>query len=211
MNPNSRSSCATLLQLPYFEKIRTSPSKWSSVQMETPEEVSNRRPSFNDASTSLICLDGLSIQNPKKTVPQPTSLQANPAEQQSQNGPTHHGFARADQRKIVGSTCSLTSKGTSVKLQPAVFPWLSGSCSQLNRRAGSGSSHTPTSTKTGMLQSDPHLGQASSTRYQGSTPTNQIASTRNHLVPLWPATRRAPSAVGIGTYKESDEGLKIAK
>ncbi|VUZ46729.1 unnamed protein product, partial [Hymenolepis diminuta] len=100
MNPNSRSSCATLLQLPYFEKIRTSSSKSPSVQIETPEEVSNRRPSFNDAATSLICLDGLSIQNPKKTVPQSTSLQANPAEQQSQNGPTHHGFARADQRKV---------------------------------------------------------------------------------------------------------------
>ncbi|VDN97163.1 unnamed protein product [Rodentolepis nana] len=193
MNPSGRSSCATLLQLPYFEEMRNSSSKCPSVQSEAPEEVSNPRPSPNDATTPLICLDGISLQNPKKSLPQPINLQATVTEQ-SPNGPTHHGFVRADQRKLVGSVCSLNSKGTAVKLQPAAFPWISGSCSQLNKRAGSDSINTPTATKAGTLQSDLHLGHNSSTRNQGPPLTNQVTSTRNHLIPLWPATRRAPSA-----------------
>ncbi|KAM7540579.1 hypothetical protein Aperf_G00000044358 [Anoplocephala perfoliata] len=121
MNPNNRYSCAALLKLPYFEKMRSSSSQRSSIQLETSEDVNAQRSSANESITPVICLDGLSLQNPKKNPVQPNSSQSVLTEQQHpQNGPTHHAFARADQRKLGESTCSLVSKGTLMKLQPAV-------------------------------------------------------------------------------------------
>ncbi|KAM7540580.1 hypothetical protein Aperf_G00000044358 [Anoplocephala perfoliata] len=120
MNPNNRYSCAALLKLPYFEKMRSSSSQRSSIQLETSEDVNAQRSSANESITPVICLDGLSLQNPKKNPVQPNSSQSVLTEQQHpQNGPTHHAFARADQRKLGESTCSLVSKGTLMKLQPA--------------------------------------------------------------------------------------------
>nr|CDS22677.1 cyclin dependent kinase 1 [Echinococcus granulosus] len=204
MDPNGRSTCSALLQLLYFEKIRSpdASSKEHSLQIDVPDEASVQRPSSKNTEAAIICLDGLSLQNlsgkvrrNEKATGQTGVSQSNLTEPHGQNASTHHTFVRADQRKLDRSTCSLANKETSMKLQPTTFPWLSGSCAQLNRRSSGDQSHnsSPNTAMTGiqldLLSTQPQR------RFQGSTTTNMAALMRSgHLTPAWPTAHRTPSA-----------------
>ncbi|KAL5964849.1 Cyclin-dependent kinase-like 1 [Taenia solium] len=205
MDPNGRSTCSALLQLLYFEKIRNpdAPAKVPSLQIDASDEVTVQRPLSNEVTTaSVIYLDGLSLQNAsgkgrrtEKPTGQVAVSQSTFAESHGQNASTHHTFVRADQRKLAGSMYSLANKGTAMKLQPVAFPWLSGSCTQLNRRSGGDPNRTP-SPNTAMtgLRSDSQATQPL-IRFQGLTATNVTMPVRGgHLTPAWPIAHRTPSA-----------------
>ncbi|VDK37352.1 unnamed protein product [Taenia asiatica] len=205
MDPNGRSTCSALLQLLYFEKIRNpdASAKVPSLQIDASDEVTAQRPLSNEVTTaSVIYLDGLSLQNAsgkgrrtEKPTGQVVVSQSTLAESHGQNASTHHTFVRADQRKLAGSMCSLANKGTAMKLQPVAFPWLSGSCTQLNRRSGGDPNRTPSpNTATAGLRSDLQATQPL-TRFQGLTATNVTMPIRGgHLTPAWPIAHRTPSA-----------------
>ncbi|KAL5112087.1 Cyclin-dependent kinase-like 1 [Taenia crassiceps] len=206
MDPNGRSTCSDLLQLLYFEKIRNPEASTNlpSLQTDAPNEASAQRPLSNEATTaSVIYLDGLSLQNPSgkcRKTEKPTGqavavAQSTMAETHGQNAPTHHNFVRADQRKLAGSMCSLANKGNAMKLQPVTFPWLGGSCTQLNRRSG-GDPCRNSSANTTTVSLRPDLQSTQQpTRFQGSTATNVTMQIRGgHLTPAWPTAHRTPSA-----------------
>uniref|UniRef100_A0A5K3EXN9 cyclin-dependent kinase n=2 Tax=Mesocestoides corti TaxID=53468 RepID=A0A5K3EXN9_MESCO len=179
MDPNSRSTCSALLQLPYFQKTRnsTSTSSQGPVQNDAPDDEPTKRPTSKETVASVICLDGMSLQSPAVKARSGDRAAPSCPGVTTESAP-HHTFVRADQRKLAGSTISLSSKGTSMKLQPATVPWLSGSSTQINRRSGSGhlNHHGP-------HQPDPP------SRLQAAP-----AASRGHVTPPSRTSRRAPSA-----------------
>ncbi|VDD81492.1 unnamed protein product [Mesocestoides corti] len=121
MDPNSRSTCSALLQLPYFQKTRnsTSTSSQGPVQNDAPDDEPTKRPTSKETVASVICLDGMSLQSPAVKARSGDRAAPSCPGVTTESAP-HHTFVRADQRKLAGSTISLSSKGTSMKLQPAV-------------------------------------------------------------------------------------------
>ncbi|VDM26000.1 unnamed protein product [Hydatigera taeniaeformis] len=204
MDPNARSTCSALLQLLYFEKVRNpdSATKVPSLQVDVPDEAPVQRPLSNEITPSVICLDGLSLQNPsgrgkrsEKAAGQMSDPQSTVTESHDRNPPTHHTFVRADQRKLTGSTYSLANKGAAMKFQPAAFPWLGGSCAQLNRRSGGDPRHNP-SPNLATVNPRPDLQSTQLLpRFQGSTLTNAGMPLRGGaLTPAWSTVHRTPSA-----------------